>query len=190
MDNTLALISSSSEKLLQKGLPKELHLHLLQRLKNDRAFKWLMIGSAVYVSVRLTNFNVYRLWYMKRFFEFWYNKLHIPNSVLIWMGEMESEVPFGRLGYTRCLEADFDVLEKYGLPMNTEKCLRDGLQSLPGEFYQQFDLNEFDPKVTPLAWSYGPVNYKTISTLKIINFNYSCQFINIEPIYSRLLIRA
>lgn len=157
MDKTIGLIASSTEKLLEKGLPKEIHVHLLRRLRNDRSFKWVAFGSAVYISFRLTEFNLYGLWFVKRFFEFWYNKLHIPASVLIWMGEIESEIPFGRLGYTRCLEADFDVLEKYGIPMNVEKCMRDGLQCIPGEFYRQFDLNQFDPKVTPLAWSYGPV---------------------------------
>lgn len=151
--------TSSFTALQTKKFPWSVLLqHLRKRSSEDPYFKWVIIGGFLYTAARLTHIDSYLLLPFKRITDFLYERVHIPLSVQQWMGEVESDVPFGRLGYTRCLEADVEVLEKFGIPMNTEKCLRDGISYLPGEFYPKFDLNEFDPKTTPLAWSYGPVS--------------------------------
>lgn len=148
----------TSEEIADKKFVVGVFQLLKHRFRNDPYFKWVLIGGSLYIITYFTPIHEVVLWPLRTVFQYVLKKAYIPNSLITYMGGVEHEIPFGRLGYTRCLECDSDVLEKFGIPMNAKKCLRDGISYIPGEFYQQFDINEFDSKVTPMTWSYGPVN--------------------------------
>ncbi|CAL8111650.1 unnamed protein product [Orchesella dallaii] len=158
------IILSASTVVAEKTLVKVLLKNLQERMKEDPKFKWVLLGGSIYLTARVLNFDTLNFWPVSSVFDWFYNKITVPESCIMWGGEIEPDIHFGRLGYTRCLESDPHVLEKYGVPMNSEKCIRSGISYIPGEKYQQFDLNEFDSKVTPMTWTYGPITDPTFIT--------------------------
>ncbi|ODN06665.1 Neuropathy target esterase sws [Orchesella cincta] len=158
------IASHALPSLTGKALVKMFLKNLKERMKEDPKFKLVLLGGSIYFVTRVLKFDRLNVWPFSPIFDWCYNKITLPESCIMWGGEIEPDVHFGRLGYSRCLESDPHVLEKYGIPMNTEKCIRSGITYIPGEKYQQFDLNEFDSKVTPMTWTYGPLTDPTFIT--------------------------